>query len=155
MLFWKVVQAIAKHTNLGSLVGAMKNFLCFTGIDPAVNPGCCDLFGMCHFLWVWDSGIKNVPWSQNGVMSIMGIIGYPEKMVCYLSHHGNPEKNEWLFPSWESWNNESISPGQRIDAHARPIGSVMVCHSYGVTFTINKNPSHVSINLPYIRIRHG
>ena len=35
----------------------------------------------------------------------------------------------------------------------QPIGSV--CMPYMVTFTINKNPSHVSINLPYIRIRHG
>ena len=54
-------------------------------------------------------------------------------------------------PSWrtplKAWSNMLWVQSRRIRMY--------VCHDHGLPLTIKKYPIHASINLPYIRIRHG
>ena len=54
-------------------------------------------------------------------------------------------------PSWrtplKAWSNMLCVQSRRIRMY--------VCHDHGLPLTIKKYPIHASINLPYIRIRHG
>ena len=63
----------------------------------------------------------------------------------------------WRSASWWTWPGRSRSrprrcsgcpwpPGLERNSYGTHDGSV--CHDHGSTFTINKNPSYVSINLP-------
>ena len=52
------------------------------------------------------------------------------------------------------WNRQLSTAKKIICCHTHD-GSVCMPYIYGLPFTINIRIRHVSINLPYIRIRHG
>ena len=97
--------------------------------------------------------IDSFPWN-----AIKSRIGHISQAFSRLLHRPAAVVSTEHSPALRSWHSFPPPLRQKCEKRSgitKPIGSMYVCHINGLPFTININPSYVSINLPYDWIRHG
>ena len=101
-----------------------------------------------HTIWTrCDSNLKNTEHQKKHQKKSGDPVSCPCRKVVWSC--------SWLHSVLDELHPEKIHRSVSTNKHINPIGSVCMYAILMVTWTPSIYPSYVTINLPYIRIRHG